>query len=69
MKFSEINYIDQPQEIYISYNGMHNKEHPRFVKAMNGVKNLYAGYCVRLKRKKLEKKEGSFLESKETGLR
>lgn len=56
LKYSEINYTDQPKEFYISYNGMHYKAHSGFAKAMNGFKNLFAGYYVRLKRVKIKKK-------------
>lgn len=56
MKYSEVNYDDQPKQFYISYNGFHYKPHSSFGKAMNGFKNLFAGYYVRLKRVKIKKK-------------
>lgn len=56
MKFSEINYIEQPNEFYISYNGIYYNAHSGFAKAMNGVKNLFAGYYALLFRKRILKK-------------
>lgn len=55
LKYSEINYTDQPKEFYISYNGMHYKAHSGFAKAMNGVKNIFAGYYALLLRKRILK--------------
>lgn len=62
MRYSEINYTDQPKEFYISYNGMHYMAHSGFAKAMNGVKNLFVGYEVRMYRKKFFKKLWSWVE-------
>ena len=56
MRFIEIKYIDNPHKFYISYSGMHYKPHPRMTIALNGFKNLFDGYYVRLNRKKLNKK-------------
>lgn len=56
MRFSEIKYHDNPHKFYISYSGMHYKPHPRMTIALNGFKNLFDGYYVRLNRKKLNKK-------------
>lgn len=55
MKYSEIKYSDQSKEFYISYNGMHYKAHSGFAKAMNGVKNIFAGYYALLFRKRFLK--------------
>jgi len=51
MKSSEIKYVDQPQQFYISFTGVHYNTHSGFVKIVNWVKNLFDGYDVRMKRR------------------
>lgn len=47
MKYSEIRYIDNPEQFYISYPSMHYKPHSGFAKVLNGFTNLFDGYGVR----------------------
>lgn len=58
MKYSEVNYDDQPKQFYISYSGMHYEPHTNFIKNVNSIKNLFDGYRVResrrIRRKKIE---------------
>ncbi len=56
MKFSEIKMLDNPQQFYISYTGMHYKPHSAFEILLNRFKNLYNGYYTILFRKRLVKK-------------
>lgn len=56
MKFCEVKYSDNPEQFYISYNGMHFKPHSRFEKGWNRFKNLFDGYYVLVKRIRLKKK-------------
>lgn len=56
MKYCEIKWRDNPQQFYISYTGMHYQAHSGFDQMLNGVKNLYSGYYVILKRKRSRKK-------------
>ena len=55
MKYAEVKYLDNPEQFYISYNGIHYKPHLDFVKALNGFKNVFAGYYAILYRKILLK--------------
>ncbi|MBB6681128.1 hypothetical protein H4O20_06700 [Aequorivita sp. 609] len=55
MKYSEVNYTDQPEEFYISYNGMHYKPHSSINKVMNNIKNVFFGYYAILFRKRILK--------------
>src|SRR5690554_405212 len=63
MKYSEVNYDDQPKQFYISYNGMHYKPHSGFVKSLNGFKNLFTGYYARLKKKEIKSKVVRFTKN------
>ncbi|AFL81695.1 hypothetical protein Aeqsu_2235 [Aequorivita sublithincola DSM 14238] len=56
MTFSEVKYKDNPQQFYISYSGMHYEPHSNFAQIVNGVKNVYSGYYVILKRKAILKR-------------
>jgi len=63
MKYCKIHYSDDPEQFYISYNGMHYKTHSHFAKALNRFKNLFDGFYIRegrrirkLKRKSLKKR-------------
>lgn len=56
MKFSEVEYSDQPKQFYISYKGMHYKPHSGFIQSLNGFKNLYGGYYVLLRRIRVKKR-------------
>lgn len=59
MNYSKVQYEDNPQAFYISYNGMHYKPHKisHFVK--NNFKNTFYGYYInewiRKQRKRLKK--------------
>ncbi|TXE21548.1 hypothetical protein ES731_01185 [Psychroflexus gondwanensis] len=60
MRFSEVRYKDNPKPFYISYKGMHYKKYSNFKLIFNAFKNVFFGYYIRLKRKKLEKKLKKF---------
>lgn len=55
MKFCDVQYIDNPKQFYISYTGIHYNEHSKVSKILNGFKNWFDGYQVRLKRRKVIK--------------
>ncbi len=46
MKFCEIDYLDQPKQFYISYNGVHYKINSSIVKSFNGFKVFFNGYWL-----------------------
>lgn len=58
MKYSEVDYLNNPKQFYISYTGMHYKPHSSMTIALNGFKNLFDGYYTqeyrRIKKKKLK---------------
>ncbi|WP_339699870.1 DUF6625 family protein [uncultured Marixanthomonas sp.] len=56
MKYSQVNYKDNPNSFYISYKGIHYIPHSGFSKALNGIKNLFNGYYAILSRKHILKK-------------
>ncbi|WP_417861547.1 DUF6625 family protein [Winogradskyella sediminis] len=59
MKYSEVSYLDNPKQFYISYNGMHYITHTTFSKAFNEIKNFFDGYyrreSRRIKKRKFDK--------------
>lgn len=55
MKSSLVNYNDQPDSFYISYNKIHYKKHNALQKLWNGFTNLFDGYYMRLKKNKIKK--------------
>lgn len=55
MKFSEVIYLDQPKQFYISYNGIRYQSNPMINRALNGFKNLFYGYYTILFKKRLVK--------------
>lgn len=56
MKFSEVEYADQPKQFYISFKGMHYKPHSGFIKSLNRFKNQFDGYQIR-EYKRIKKKK------------
>lgn len=52
MKYCEVKYNENPNQFYISYEGMHYQPHSKIAKLLNDIKNLFNGYYFRLKRKK-----------------
>jgi hypothetical protein len=56
MRFSEVSYQDNPKPFYVSYKGMHYKKYSNFKLILNDFKNLFFGYEIILKRKKIKKK-------------
>lgn len=51
IKFSEVKYNDFPEEFYISYTGIHYRQHTRITIFLNYVKNIFNGYWVNDKRR------------------
>lgn len=62
MKYSEVKYLDNPDQFYISYNGMHYKCHSNIEQKLNGVKNLFNGYRIREYRRIKKKKVASLIK-------
>lgn len=60
MKYCEVKYSDNPNQFYISYNGMHYRPHSKFAKRWNAIRNLFDGYAVRLKKKQLWRKISNY---------
>jgi hypothetical protein len=56
MQTSEVKYTDNPSQFYISYNGFHYKKHSKITQALNNFKNIFNGYWVRMKKKRIKKK-------------
>lgn len=63
MKFSEVEYSDQPKQFYISYYKIHYNPSSSFAKIWNRFTNLFDGFYIRegrrirkLKRKSLKKR-------------
>jgi hypothetical protein len=56
MSFSEVNYTEDPKSFYVSYLGMHYKPFSKLRLRLNAVKNVFFGYNIRMKRKKIQKK-------------
>lgn len=56
MNYCEVEYTDSHEQFYVSFNGIHYQTHSRITKLLNGFKNIFQGYYVRLKRKSLENK-------------
>jgi hypothetical protein len=56
MKYCEIDYTDSSRPFYITYKGIRYNKYPSFLKSVNDFKNLFDGYYVRLKRKRIAKK-------------
>jgi hypothetical protein len=56
MKYCEVNYADNSEQFYISYNGIHFNTHSGFSKELNRIKNLFDGYYVREKRRLIKKR-------------
>ena len=51
IKYCEVSYTCNPKEFYISFNGIHFKEHSKLIKKLNALKNVFNGYVVREKRR------------------
>lgn len=56
MKYSEVKYLDNPDQFFISYNGMHYRPHNAIAMGRNWLANNFNGYYIRLKRKRFRKK-------------
>ncbi|WP_019038853.1 DUF6625 family protein [Psychroflexus tropicus] len=56
MKFCEISYIDPPKPFYVSYIGMHYHPFSKLNLVLNDFKNLFFGYEMILKRKRVTNK-------------
>lgn len=62
MKRCEVHYSDNPKEFYISFNGIHFKEHSKLAKELNSLKNIFDGYWVRDRRRLRRLKVKSLLK-------
>lgn len=62
MRSSEIKYTANPKQFYISYNRMHYRPHNRLAHGWNQFTNLFDGYYMRLKRKRVRKKGNQFFK-------
>ncbi len=51
MNYNEIIYDENPSHFYISYNGIHYKQHAKLKKALNRFKNIFNGYWIKEKRR------------------
>lgn len=56
MRYSEIQYKDNPNQFYISYSWMHYNLHHSLAHGWNWFTNLFDGYYVLLRRIRLERK-------------
>jgi hypothetical protein len=56
MKYCEVEYDDNPNQFYISYNGVHYKLHSKMQKIFRRIKNFFNGYEKRMSRKRLFKR-------------
>ena len=47
MRYCEVKYSDNPEQFFISYNGMHYRPHNRLAQGWNGFTNLFDGFYIR----------------------
>ncbi len=51
MNYNEVIFDENPSHFYISYNGIHYKQHTKLKKALNRFKNKFNGYWINEKRR------------------
>lgn len=68
-KNCEVKYADQPDSFYISYNKMHYQPHTVWQKLWNGFTNVFDGYYIKEKRRRIKLKSSSFFKKNYRKLR